>query len=373
MEREIVGSRAFNIENERIYTDEEMRKDIVSYLSEYRLRVQKYDYELAFSFTPEEGFLVRDIHRGEAMRTKAQRTIAERTIKGLPIHREIAELAGIENLDEQLVYAKVGDPVFWLSPPGPKEQGYGDYGFLYEGQITRVTPQEKHIVMTAIRIENPTLGQSNDALSTLGGIQLEYTSAEDFLANPHVKQGGDLLDVDFTLHQFFSFTMDKEEERINKRVISDMDYMINEFIVVIRTGTREEKVRAFYALENYAFKLKERYKKKQDIYKEPFAGDRSYQYLVDIVSVYGFRPPMVAGSCGPTGEETRSNDIFASYKDLMKAIFGDLFKSLGLEEDEWFKCPSCHYKATGPIGNMCPGCHLTKEAYAQNSGQPVCD
>lgn len=37
-------------------------------------------------------------------------------------------------------------------------------------------------------------------------------------------------------------------------------------------------------------------------------------------------------------------------------------------DQEWFQCPKCRYKANGPVGNTCPGCGLTKEQYAQEAG-----
>ncbi|MCL6096216.1 MAG: hypothetical protein M1444_00830 [Patescibacteria group bacterium] len=46
--------------------------------------------------------------------------------------------------------------------------------------------------------------------------------------------------------------------------------------------------------------------------------------------------------------------------------------NLGLSDKEWFTCPKCSYKADGPIGNTCPGCGLTKEDYAQESGD-ICE
>jgi hypothetical protein len=46
--------------------------------------------------------------------------------------------------------------------------------------------------------------------------------------------------------------------------------------------------------------------------------------------------------------------------------------SLDLSDQEWFTCPKCHYKADGPVGDTCPGCGLTKEAYAQASGE-ICE
>lgn len=43
------------------------------------------------------------------------------------------------------------------------------------------------------------------------------------------------------------------------------------------------------------------------------------------------------------------------------------------QDSEWFTCPKCSYKADGPIGNVCPGCNLTKEQFAAEEGAVVCD
>lgn len=64
-----------------------------------------------------------------------------------------------------------------------------------------------------------------------------------------------------------------------------------------------------------------------------------------------------------------SNDVF----------FGSLIPRFTLPggggggSREWFTCPKCPYKADGPIGNMCPGCGITKEQFAKDSGEPICD
>lgn len=43
------------------------------------------------------------------------------------------------------------------------------------------------------------------------------------------------------------------------------------------------------------------------------------------------------------------------------------------KKQEWFECGKCSYKATGPIGDgPCPGCGVTKEEYAKQTGQPIC-
>lgn len=62
-----------------------------------------------------------------------------------------------------------------------------------------------------------------------------------------------------------------------------------------------------------------------------------------------------------------------SGKTLVSSItprFGDT--SL-LSEDEWFTCPKCGYKADSSVGDQCPSCGITKEAFAKESGAKICE
>ncbi len=361
--RETVGSVAFDIENERVYGDQQMRDDTISYLDEYRLRVQKYDYEYRFSFVEGEGYKVRDIYNGEAMSQITKRTLAERQAKGLSIHRELAEDVGAESLDEQLAYAQEGDRIFWLSPPGPKNEGYGDYGLVFEGRVVG-----ERIFMTALRVENPTIAQCNRAFLELTGDNVGYIDPEGFLANPKVV-GNRVVDTDSVLQRNFSFVVDQKEALVNKQVFTEMEPMFDEFVEVIKSGSREERITAFYALENYALEVKQRLIRKQESQGEEnivYMSDyREYRYLTDILPLYGYKPPVVGGSCGSTGEETKSSNILIdNYKDLMKAIFGDLKEMFGTDDDESYSfdkkgvCVDC--KNEGMLGpcNLCQGCDI---------------
>lgn len=372
--RRFVESGAYNLENEDIYSDAEVHEHIVSYLAEYRLRVQKYPYELIFSSKPNEGFKIRDRFREEAMSAKANRSITDRNAKGKSIEREVAELAGIGNLDSQLATAQHNDTIFWFSPPGRKKDGYGDYEFLYAGQVDKTNSEDARIYMTAIRIENPLIDQSNSALSALTNKYIKYTRAEDFLANPHVVRGGNLENVDEILYRNFSFEVNEVDARINKRVIQDMTPMIDEFIAGRKIGSTEDKKQAFHALENYALELKERYTREETSTKENIIYENqypSYRYLVDILSEYGHRPPIATGSCGSTyNDEASSSNIFASgYRDMVGAIFGGLNnKEESYSFDNWGKCigETCggQYAMRGPC-KLCRTCDSAIRA--QNS------
>lgn len=67
------------------------------------------------------------------------------------------------------------------------------------------------------------------------------------------------------------------------------------------------------------------------------------------------------------------------FVDPIKQVINSLTPRLGSksifedEDQEWFTCPKCSYKADGPVGNQCPGCNLTKEEFAAEEGAVVCD
>lgn len=361
--REVVGSKAFNLEYEPQVMEERLRDDIVSYLGEYRFQLQKYNYSLEFSGkTPHEMFL-RDAKTGIPMRVTAKRAILERRLRGEPTHREEAEERGIESLDRQLLGAKDGDAIFWGSPPGPKEQGYGDYGFIFVGKVSKKNNTQATISMTAIRVEHPTIEQYNRAMTLLTGTPFEYKIPEQFLKSPKVGKPIESAFIDKVIGVCFNQKIQKEKDPVFDFVVDKMKPVIDEFIQFVKFGTREEKITAFHALENYALDLK---KKKSETEQVVYLSDRkTITDLQGLVALYGYRPPSVLGSCGATGD-IKSSNIFNTFTTLKNA----------LENNEWFTCPKCNWQADGPIGNgPCGGCGLTLSQWmeeAKKSGEKVC-
>ncbi len=353
-------SQAFNVENLQNVHDMELRDDVISYLGEYRLQLQKYSYRLTFS-DKGKGFHLRDTYRGEPMSTKAVRAIEGKRHFGEPTRREEAELLGIISLEDQLRFAQTGDTIFWASPPGAKEEGYGDYGFIYMGNVLK-NGQGPHLSMTAIRIEQPTIAEFNQVLTTLTGVATDFQNPEDFLQSPRlVHQSISMPLLEDVLAKNSSFIINNSPNIFSK-VMHKLSPMVEGFISLVKRGTIPDKLQAFHALENYALELKIRYEQQFGENVSYLDDWRAYQ-LYDIMRIYGYEPPRVAGSCGPSGK-TRSNGFVSRYEALMKAIFG---------EQEWFNCPECNYQADGPVGNTCPGCGITKEDYVKESGKEICD
>ncbi|MDO8621055.1 MAG: hypothetical protein Q7R31_02125 [Candidatus Levybacteria bacterium] len=347
-------SLAFRHEFYEEAKEHQIRDDLVSYLGEYRFEVSEFNYRLGIS----NGILV-DPNTGESMSLKAKRAIEFKRRRGLNTSREEAEFEGFINLEQGLSKKPFGVAV-WLSPPGQKAEGCGDYGFAFVGKRNG-----NELEMTAIRLENPTINDFNKAANALWG-EKGYEKVEDLLRQPMV--------IDISLDKVKEFIhgnfeiKDEQSKTIFGKALDKLSGIIDEVALIIKTGTSEQKQKAFHTLENLAIELKERL---GALFKENviFMSDYRISKLATFMGIdrYTNKPKLVAGSCGSTSDRNslNSSNVFSKYSSLNGLL------SLS-EDNEWFTCPKCNYKATGPVGDECPKCHITKEEFAE-SGAEVCD
>ena len=162
------------------------------------------------------------------------------------------------------------------------------------------------------------------------------------------------IDEDFVteiLSDNFPFEMNSGQKQIFDMAMERISPMIDEFILMMRWASVEERKKAFHALENYSLKIK---KELEEGKVTLFEVDNDFEQFINS---YGFEPPKVAGSC-----PIKTNGLTSfGYEALNKTL-----------NQEWFRCPECDFQADGPVGNSCPGCGLTKEKYAENA-EKVCD
>lgn len=335
-------SDAFRNEYREGTSNQSVVDDVVSYLGEYRLQVPKHSYSLRFK----DG-RVRGPHGSESMYDLCQKAIDLRRKEKKSFIRETAERYGFESLDRQLQNAVPNSTIIWMSPPGPKEEGYGNYGFVFLGKVYQGYSTGKNLQMTAIRVENPTIEQFNKAFYMLTDEKTEAEHAEEFLDSPRV-MNEDIKEgyVDAVLNRVFNYRLDREKQEKFQAIIDRALPLIYDF-ANNPLRTRDD----LYALENYVLELK------RDVGS---FDKKTPARLGELTGGYRQEPPKAAGSCGSTKS---SNNIINSISST-----NSLFS-----ENEWFTCPKCGFEADGPIGNECPGCGLTKEAYAEESGEPVCD
>lgn len=364
--REVVASGGFSVEYSRSVNEQSLHNDIISYLGEYRFGLGRFDYALEF-VQDNAGVRIMDPVTGESMKKKTKRAIWEKRTRREDSSREEAEDEGMANLADEIAKANVGDSIWWGSLPGSPQDGYGKYAFIYVGQVLRdiqmrnaitneIEGVKKEIAMSAIRVENPSLLSFSQAHDALTGQSLNANSPEDFLRNPVVVSGMIKELLEREIRKKFEVNGGADEKEWFDGVITDLEPAIEDFMRLVKYGMQEEKLDAFYALEKHAVQLK-KWRKEGNISSfkfKPTLSELRFAYKnVELES-----PP---GSCPITN---KSGNIFESnYRALNKALFG---------EGEWFNCPKCGYEADGPIGNTCPGCGLTKEDYAQESGE-ICE
>ncbi len=90
----------------------------------------------------------------------------------------------------------------------------------------------------------------------------------------------------------------------------------------------------------------------------------AYRYMATLAQRHGHEQAEEREvGCGKSaGVKIGGNNVNAMLNSVSQ------FGKKAPEGQEWFSCPKCSFKADGPVGNSCPGCGLTKEAYAEESG-----
>ena len=353
-----VGTDAFRQEYSPKVNSNALRKDIESYLGEYRFDVQEYQYELLFGTSTKGEIHLIDVDDREPMVDKATRALERRVDEGKNINREEAELQGLLNLERQLQRANLGDKIIWMSPPGPTSDCCGDYGYIFTGVVDLTDPynQEKHLSMTAIRVESPTLAQFNSALIILTGQVIEFEKAEEFLASPFVIPGF-WENSEHVVSYIFNLKPNGKNDSLYSKIIPLLSPYINEFIDYVKQGAPKEFLFwAFQTVELLALDLIEEYSRVNSL--QPFFVDRDVPLTYAMTNYQGQVPPRVAGSCGSTGNSSgglTSSNIFNNYSSL-----AELF-STSKDGKEPFVCPKCGFETTGSVGNQCPSCKLTKD------------
>jgi hypothetical protein len=306
-----VGTDAFNLEYEKEVDAGDVRKDIETYLLEYRLRVQEVSYKYIYG-RGEQGEGRREMRSDGSRKSlveMSQNTIADRMLRGLPTHREYGERDGAESINLQMENAQDGDVLLWASPPGPKNEGYGKYGFLFVGVVKEdpTLPQDELAVhMKAIRLEDPSLAQYNQAWAILTGESEQFTHEDIFLSSPTLRQLAPDV-IGRTLREQFDFSVDQRTQRISEQVLKDADKLIDHLVQVIQHGTDQEKITAFRAVENYTL-YRQAYYEKDGIEQKRYQETRSAGDLA--TSFGGYAPPAVEGSCGASNMLMGGGNMF---------------------------------------------------------------
>jgi hypothetical protein len=332
--------------------DRVIYNDFLSYLGEYRFKLLEFDYRQGLN----KGKLT-DPETGEPWQIKGRKAILQKQKDGLPISREVADLAGITSLEEKLLENPLGT-IVWFSPRGPEEQGYGDYGFANIGKRDK-----DGIAFTAIRLNGSTIDQFNQVRNSLGIGGSNFRQAEEFIACPWIvnKSVEDVKDV---IRRQFGVRDNGAGSKFERAKIVFADH-IKDFIEFVKHGTQGQIQKARNTIENLIIEYIKRGEEKNQE-NVVFMSDFRTPVLAAAMEMtqYLKEPEPVKGSCGSSStKKKQSNNVFTN-------LGGD--SSSSGKDKEWFTCPKCHYKADRPVGDTCPGCGLTKEQFAE-SGALMCE
>jgi hypothetical protein len=316
--REVVSSGGFDVEYSRLVDNQTLYNDVVSYLGEYRFGLGRYDYPLQFV---QDGSATRIIDpvSGESMRAKTKRAIWDKRVNRASSVREEADDEGMGNLVAGMVTAKGGDAIWWGSLPGSVEDNFGTYAFIHVGQVVRTVQTRegvrKDIAMSSIRVENPSLQAFNEVHDKLTGQNLRVATPEDLLRSPVVVSGTtkDLLEK--AIRNRFIVNGGENEKEWFDSAIADLRPAIEDFMYLVKHGTREEKLDAFHTLEKHAAQL-------QRLRKEGRVSNIGFQLRLDeLRMVYkDVKLENAGGSCPIVS--TSGNVFETTYDALNKALFG---------------------------------------------------
>ncbi|EKD85996.1 MAG: hypothetical protein ACD_37C00538G0002 [uncultured bacterium] len=349
-EPQLVSSNSFRVEHRPDVTAPEMHDDIISYLGEFRFQVQKYDYNLSLSRQGDR-WRLGDTYRGEPMTTKAHRAMMERIAWGEPTHREEAEFTGLTFLEQQLADAQTGDSIIWFSPPGPKSQGYGDYGFGFEGRVISENEDKKSIRMTANRFERPTLEQFNEVFRHLVGSGFNGQHADDFLRMPVVIKGGLSNEfIELVFANSFEFDYDPNERvRFDAVIKHRIRPLINEYMHSQKDMSISDRIKSIHAMENIVTEAR------RNLSSEIVLLERKVLTLADARAQYGHQPEKVEGSC-----PVKSNNPL-SLEGGSGGLSAILLK---LPEDQHgareVYCKACRKYSIRPQGRLLDRCQTEK-------------
>ncbi len=274
--------------------------------------------------------------------------------------REQAELEGFIQIEKTLAgeNSKPGDMMLSVSPSG----GSYDHNFY---DIFTLKEEEGERYIEGRRYSSSL--SSKETGERLKKVGLMPEKAEDspeyFLSHPirieHSKAGFTNAE---NIHRYLHMEHDYATEEEFLEVIKICSPLITSYINTLSESPIDERMQllTFNAILN-----------KADMAMYHVRSGRKTPYIdkfvltdmkTEIMALGSVKVREVKTGCGSSGGF-----------ELSKGKGSGVFSVGEYGNKEWFICPKCNYKADGPVGNTCPGCGLTKEAYAQESGEPVCD
>lgn len=316
---------------------QETRDNLLRYLGEYRLTV-KFD---EFYYREGKDLSGRRFLAGEEempVLQKFRKAIYKKEKEGVNSRREVAECDGFKKIEE--AYLRGEDFLFlWISPPGKREEGYGNYSFTFIGEV-----RDRKIKVIPYR-NKLSLSEHKEIAGMFSQRAIFFETDTDFLENPVFIQKEDGLEkAEDVLIRI------GEKEKIDltwkARLEQKVGGLIEMFVdAVKRNASDMELERIKWSMENFTIDRK----------GEIITG-RSAEVLKDlddakIVDIYGrHAPPPVSGSCPSSGSDTLSE------------FHSKFNKNRGYDFDHQGTCAVCNSgpKLLGPC-EICEECVINIE------------
>ncbi|HET9946877.1 MAG TPA: hypothetical protein VFQ63_02330 [Patescibacteria group bacterium] len=355
-------------------SEQRLRKDIDSYLGEYRFKVREYRFNLHYKANDAGEFRLRS-DDGQSMVEVGEAAIADRQQGGGSLYKVSADLNGVKRQEELLAAAEDGDVIMYGSPPD-KQAGY-TYGFVYVGRVEK-TWKGKVLHTRAIRVpDGTTLEQFNQALSAFTKEQVAYETPNSFIEHPELISGDyDDATIDAVLQNAFAFGVSEAERHTFALMQQDpnLQGLVDQFIQLVRDDASfDEKAALFDIIENYAEETWKEYLERGEEMPERREqrsmqlAPREQMSIGALKDRYGYTPTQVSGTC-PNENDRTSADIFG-----VGSLFEPVLKKLGLTKDEeksGFECPNCHVGWV--VGDKCPNCKITAKEWGDKNPDKKC-
>lgn len=293
------GLNEYEIKNAR---ERLIQDNLVRYVGEYRLgeKFDEYFYEVKTNPDTSESYFASG--NNEPIKNTYKKAIFEREKRGLEAFRETAEQEGFEILEKNLVNAPDGTMAVWVSPPGDKKDGYGDYSFTFIAQVVdKINGRKVRIIPYRNEFSKK---EHNNYLSKLTEREIDYEKDVDFLKSPQIINAGGLYGPEDVLE----FIGEQEEftDSWREEFYLKAQPIIQWYLNLVKENANDyELQKALHALENFSIA----YKDNRDVAlsdKKNISGELSYlgtgQVFVEAWG--GNAPPVVRGSCGAIGDKT---------------------------------------------------------------------
>ncbi len=330
-----------NYSQDEIYRrrEDNIGDNIIRYLGEYRLGVKYDEFYYNLEQDAENGFFLSSSHADPGpILNIYRRAISYKKERGLSVDREVAECLGFQKLQQRLADSPEGTLILWVSPPGPKADGYGDHSFTFIGQVEKDSDGEKRLRVIPYR-NVLSLEDHKNYLKCFDEDAQHYTKDTDFLENPVVIRQSESIQTPDDIVSFIG-----ETERFNiewrNRLIPLVMPLIGGFIQLVREkASDEDLLKARYAIENFVLAKKDYL---LGINKNPQLVFENQPRVV--FERYGnTAPPIVGGSCGASANGETSSTF---NNTVLKDKYGP----------RTFECPNCGNTNLRPENELLSNC-----------------